>query len=593
MYFDALTLAAVADELRATILHGRIQRVLLPGPLSLGLEVYARQRRYQVLASAHPQMARIHLVEHKPSRGVDQATPLLLLLRKYILGGQIISIQQPSLERILMLSIVKDFKSRNPSDEMKPADEENLPDEAPPDELLSLETNQAALHSELIIEPMGRRSNILLVDDSNVILESVKRVTPRMSQRVVLPRQPYEVPPPRSGRDPRTATAEGIASLHGQNQTDLGRALVAGYGGVSPQAAREVVQRSLGQPHVEMRDDLPWERIATALRTLFSAPWEPTLVPGEEQPAAFAPYRITFLEGAQVQPGISVALETFYAARESWTAHNKRREAVQQQLDTARERLQHQLAQMAQELERVEDRDDLRWEGEMIFAFLHTLTPGQTTLEVEGRTITLDPERNPVACAQERFHAYQRARTGQERLQQRQREVQAQLAGLEQLSALLSVADERDQIEQIALEAAEQGYLPASGPPSKQQRRYARRKPLRLVSSDGITIYVGRSAAQNDEVTFRIGQANDLWLHARAIHGAHVILRSGGADIPERTLHEAAGLAAYFSQARAEAAVDIDVSRRSQVRKVPGGPPGLVTYRAERTIRVQPLPPWS
>jgi predicted ribosome quality control (RQC) complex YloA/Tae2 family protein len=299
-------------------------------------------------------------------------------------------------------------------------------------------------------------------------------------------------------------------------------------------------------------------------------------------------------------PSINQALETFYAARETLTTHHQRRDAVQQQLETARQRLDHQHSQIVNELEHVEDLERLRWEGEMIFAFLHTLTPGQTTLEVEGHTIELQADQSPVEQAQARFRRYQRARTGRASLQERLQETEARIAGLEQLSALLEVAEERDQIEQIAYEAEEQGYIAAPGKGKKerakqdrQKRRFARRKPLRLVSSDGYDIYVGRSAAQNIEVTFRIGRPDDLWLHVRVIPGAHVIVRSGGHEVPATTLREAAGLAAYFSRARAESTVEVDISRRKLVRKAAVGPPGLVTYRAERTLKVPPLPPWA
>lgn len=617
MYFDALTLAAVADELRATILGGRVQRVLLPGPLSIGLEIYAQRQRYQLLASAHSQFARIHLVSSKLSRGVDQTTPLLLLLRKYVLAGRIVAIEQPPLERILVLSIAKETESRNyhatpdteaetdiaqlDADSAEAEEQVDALDPAPAAYTRPSDSSQIPLRCDLIVEPMDRRSNIILVDDDNRILDSVKRVTARMSHRVVLPRQVYEMPPRQSKRDPRTATAAGIEALRESGERHLTRALVAGYRGVSPQVAREVVQRALGQPDAAMHAQLPWYTLAAHLRELFTAPWEPTLVPGADAPLAYAPYALTHIAGAQAQTSMSAALETFYAAREAVTAHRQRRDAVQQQLDAARERLQHQYNQLAAELERARELEHLRWEGEMIFAFLHSITPGQHALHVDNQTIMLAPDRSPIECAQERFRAYDKAKSALTHVPARLKATETQLAGLEQLAALLSLTADRDQIEQLAQEAEEQGYIQRgtsqSGATRSGQRagrqRVARIKPLHLVSSDGIDIYVGRSSTQNADVTFRIGRPDDLWLHVRTIPGAHVIVRSSGREVPEQTLREAAGLAAYFSRVRAEALVDVDLSRRSLVRKVAGGPPGLVTYRAERTLRVAPLPPWT
>lgn len=602
MYFDALTLAAVADELRETILGGRIQRVLLTGPLSIGLEIYAHGRRRQLLASAHPQLARVHLVRGKLTRGVEQDTPLLLLLRKYLLGGRIVAIEQPPLERILVLSIVKPQETRKREDgQGAEADdrgdaEQDAPQDDEPDEVedeLPNRPPRPLLRSELIIEPQDRRSNLILVDDNNLVLECVKRVTPKMSSRVMLPRQPYELPPKIEKRDPQQATAAGIEALAATGEKDLARALVAAYRGVSPQVAREVGFRAIGRPTARLDELLPAYTIAARLRELFTAPWQPSLVPGPDGPAAYAPYMIGHQPGAEPQEGIGAALEQFYAAREQVSGHRQRREALAQQLSAARERLARQRDQIAGELEKARELELLRWEGEMIFAFLHELRPGQVELAVEGRRIALEPRRSPVEQAQERFKAYDKAKSALAGLPERLAAVDARLGGLDQLAALLAISDEYDQIEQLAQEAEELGYLREHPDPAtaRRRRRALKAPPLQLTSSDGFPIYVGRSARQNEEVTFRIGRSEDTWLHVRTIHGAHVIVRSGGRELPERTLEEAAGLAAYFSQARDEPLVEVDLCRRALVRKVPGGPVGLATYRAERTLRVAPRKP--
>lgn len=616
MYFDSLTIAAVADELRETILGGRIQRVLQTGPLSIGLEIYNRGQRHQLLASAHPQFARVHLVRARLTRGVEQDTPLLLLMRKYLLGGRVVAVEQPALERILLLSIAKREETRNraapTTDDRPPTSDgpaEDLPDEydleagddADDSEFQDAESAVGRrssvvnpLRCELIIEPMDRRANIILVDDDNLILDSVKRVTPRMSHRVVMPRQVYELPPPQEKRDPARATSEGLASMAELFAGDLGKAIVASYRGVSPQVAREAIFRALGRPRARLDEDLPWFSLAARLRELFSAPWEPCLAAGPDGPAAYAPYRLSHLPDVADQPSISAALEAFYAAREELTGHTQRRDALAQQLRAARERLARQRDQIDAELRKAGELEALRWEGEMIFAFMHGLRPGQAELQVEGRTIALDPRRSPVEQAQERFKAYDKAKSALAGLPERLAAVAARIAGAEELAALLMRSDDYDQIEQIALEAEDLGYLREHPDPTtaRRRRRAGKARPLQLVSSEGFGIAVGRSARQNEEVTFRIGRPDDIWLHARNIHGAHVIVRVGGREVPDQTLAEAAGLAAYFSQAGDEPAVEVDLCRRALVRKVAGGPPGLVTYRAERTIRAAPRRPW-
>jgi len=593
MYFDALTLAAITDELRESVLDGRVQRVILTGPLSLGLEVYAHHRRVQLLASAHPQLARVHLVRGRLTRGVAQETPLLLLLRKYVLGGRIVGVEQPVLERVLVLSIVKPLALRNSNPLAGDADVDAVEPEADAPDAFPAITHET-LRCELVIEPQDRRSNIILVDDDNRILDSVKRVTPRMSSRVVLPRHVYELPPPPDKRDPTRATAAGIAALAAGPERDLARALVAAYRGVSPQVAREAIFRALGRVTATVDEPLPHYTLAARLRELFTAPPAPTLALDEEgRPVAYAPYALTHLPRAVAVASMSEALERFYLAHEQLTGHQQRREALSGQLRAARGRLERQREQIAAELEKARELETLRWEGEMIFAFMHTLRPGQEALEVEGRRIVLDPRQSPVEQAQARFRAYDKARSALSGLPERLEAVENHIRGLDELEALLHLSDGYAQIEQLAREAEELGYLheAAAIAPARRAARPARLRPLHILSRDGLEIAVGRSARENEHVTFRLARGDDLWLHARGLPGAHVIVRSGGRPVPETTLLEAAGLAAYFSPARAEPAVEVDVCRRALVRKLPGGPPGLVTYRAERTLRVAPRTP--
>ncbi len=576
MYFDALALAAVAEELREAILGGRVQRALLPSQLSVALEIYAAGRRWHLLLSAHPQFTRAHLSAAKPSRGVERATPLLLLLRKYVVGGRVVAIEQPDLERVLLLSIVKGPQPRN-----TPADEA---DEPPEDDepLAEGETRRC----ELVVEAMERRGNVILVGDDNLILESLRHIPPRLSRRPVLPREPYELPPRQEKRDPRHATAEGLRALLDGSEPQLARAMVAAYRGLSPLAAREVVFRATGSADTPLAPDLPWARLALALRGLWADAPEPSLARGPTgEPLAFAPYMLTHLPGAAPAESTSAAVEAFYGAHERLSSHQQRRDAVRALLLEARERLLAQRHSLAAELQRAAELDRLRWEGEMIYAFLHSLRPGQAALEVEGRTIALDPQRTPAENAQDRFRAYDKAKGALAGVPERLHEVEARLAGLDETLALLDLAEGFEQIEGIAREAAEQGYLRAAGRPGAKQRR---QPPLRVDTPDGYAIYVGRSAGQNEQVTFKIGAADDVWLHARGMPGAHVLIKSAGREVPEPTLRRAAELAAYYSKGRGESAVEIDIARRSQVRRIPNAPAGLVSYHAERTIRAAP-----
>ncbi len=583
MYFDALTLAAVVNELRTTIVGGRIQRVFLPGTLSVALDIYAGRRHY-LLLSAHPQFARVQLSPARLSRGTDATPPLLLLLRKYVNHGRVTAVEQPDLERVLVLSIAKRPLQRNSEHDADRVDDDALPDDAAPEE--------ETLRCEVIVEIMEQRSNIVLVGDDNIILAAARHVTPRMSRRPVLPREPYELPPVQTKRDPRQATACELRAAIPDGQPDLARALVGAYRGLSPLAAREVVYRVLGRTLVPTGADLPWDALADALRRLWQTPPAPHLVVDESGPIAFAPYEVTHLAGARPCASMSAALDEYYAARERLTAHQQRRDALRERLHDARERLERQRSALQSELQRAADLERLRWEGEMIFAFLHTLTPGQEHLDVEGCKITLDPRKSPVECAQERFRAYDKAKSAIAGIPERLRAVELRLAGLDETLALLDVAERFEDIEAIAREAEAEGYLGPAQADRTRKRPARPAPPLRLESSDGFTIYVGRTAQQNEQVTFRLGAPDDLWLHVRGAPGAHVIIKTEGREVPERTIEEAAALAAYYSGLRSSASVDVEIARRRHVRKVRGGPTGLVTYQAERAVRVAPRPPW-
>jgi predicted ribosome quality control (RQC) complex YloA/Tae2 family protein len=306
---------------------------------------------------------------------------------------------------------------------------------------------------------------------------------------------------------------------------------------------------------------------------------------------------LTSAADARPIPSISAALDLFYSARERLSDHQQRRDALTARLVEARERLERQRSALASELEQARNLERLRWEGEMIFAYMHAIEPRQAELRVEDergqlQTIRLDAGRSAVENAQDRFRAYDKAKAATAGVPERLRAVELRLAGLDQTLALLELAEGFDAIELIAAEAVEQGFLPDTRSARSRKRGRAQAMPLRLESSDGLTIYVGRSAGQNEMVTFKLGAPGDLWLHAREIPGAHVVVKSMGHDVPQRTVEEAAGLAAFFSRARDERAVEIDIAPRSQVRRIRGGPPGLVSYHASGTLRAAPRPPW-
>lgn len=561
MTIDTLAVTAICRELHAYI-GAKIQDTVVASPQSIALELYHERRRVWVLVSVHPKLARVAMHDKKVPRGVEHATPLLLLMRKYIEGGRISAVEQPALERIIVISIVKPTEPRN-------TDEDAEPSPTPP-----LPVQYTTVR--LIIELMDQRSNIFLVDAQDTVLECVKHVNSSMSRRVALPQHPYVIPPIPAKADPRLGDpAPLMATLTSEH--DLAKALVATYRGVSPLLAREAAFRAQNDPTLA----------AQTMQTLFRAAPEPCIIRDEhDQPIAYAAYRLSHRPGAVACASINDAIIAYAHVHESLGDYQRRRDILRSRIEEHRERIARVLTNMNAEMTRAERMELLRWEGQMIYAYMHTITPTMSQLVVDDQVITLEPRVPPSLQAQERFKTYDKAKAALAGLPERIQKTSEELQGIDETLAFLTMADSFDAIESVARDAVALGWLRKTDVP--KQARIKPQPPLRFPVDASTTIYVGRNAFQNQHVTFTIGESHDTWLHARGIPGGHVIVKAGGRPIEPGVLRRAAALAAYYSSARDEAAVDIDVCRRTGVRKIKGGPPGLVTYHAESTIRIAP-----
>jgi len=559
MYFDAWTMAAVADELKTTLLGGRVQAVVLPDEWSVGLEVYNQGRRWYLLASAHPQHARVHLVGEKLRRGVDKETPLLLLLRHYGRGAHLYSVTQPPFERVLHLGLT------HPDGD-----------------------------TTLSVEVMGRHSNIILCRADGVILDSVKRVGPGMSRvRPVLPGRPYTPPPPPSKIDPTDVTELRLRELlAAKPQEPAWRRLVQGIRGVSPLLAREVVYRATGNVDTlaeEIARITPLlEAFQELLIIVWEHAWQPVVVEENEQPVCFAPYLLTHRDGGEPVDSISQAVERYYTAVLGADPYAAAREKVRAAIQQARQRVERRREALQRSLPRPEDIEALRQKGEWILAYAHAIAPKQEKLEVplgEGEpplVIKLDPKLSPVENAQAYFREYRKAKAAAEEVPRLLERAEGELRYLEQLDTDLTLATNRAEIDEVARLLEEAGY-----PSGRAQRHPVPRcRPLCL-EIDGFPVLVGRNARQNEEVLHK-ARPDDWWLHAHGVPGGHVIVQTGGREVPEEVLQKAAQLAAYYSRARDEARVPVAHTRRRYVRKVKGPHPGLVTYRGERIVWVKP-----
>ncbi len=550
MFFDALTLAAVVQEIRERALGGRVQSVVQPDPLTVTLELYAGQARHDLVLSAQASHPRVHFAAEKPRRGTETPSPLLLQMRKLLVGARLADVHRPAWERILHLRFERGGETLT-----------------------------------LIAEIMGKHSNVILVAAEGTILECVKRVGPDVNRyRVVLPNRAY-VPPPAQSRLPLPEWDEERLARLLQEHADksVERALVGAVQGLSPLAAREALARAGSADPA---------RILRALGELFApvetGRWSPSVGFQDGAAAAYAPYELTHLGEWKPAPSISVAIETYRAAQETADPYAAARASVRKLLDEAANLVARRRQALERELPSSDEVNRLLECGQVLLAHLGEIRKGHTQValpDLSGQPLTVDlnPDETPLENAQRYFKAYQKARAALKEVPQRLESLAAEEAYLAQLSADLAMATTRPEIDEVAAALAEAGYVRERTRPRSRPRPA---KPLTVRSPDGFTVLVGRNSRQNEEVTFRMAAPDDLWLHVRGLPGAHVVIRSGGRAVPEATLEFAARLAAYHSSARGEPSVQVDWTQRKHVRRLPGGRPGMVRYSHEQSVVV-------
>src|SRR5215213_1374317 len=411
--YDVLTIAAITDELSATIGNGRIQRVGLLDPRTAGAEIYAGGHRHYVIASANDRQPRLRLASDMPSLDSALITPFGLLLRKYIRGGIILGIDQPPLERLVRFSIAKrqvPLKTRR--DTSEPDVTEVEVDEREDDECEVHEAREGVTlsHVALYVELMGRHSNLILVDDDGRIMESAKRVTRDMSRvRPVLPRLPYIPPPPPDRLDPRSVTPATAARLLETLPPDveLAHALVSSYRGISPVMAREIVFRASGSSDTRTGDLNPESTASLARNTLAlleplqTTVWSPQVYRERRyadlgEVVACSPILMTHLAAEhEVSPvesmSESLAQAETAADHPSPARHAQRRQRLLDSVAAVREKTERRLAALASESARAAEAERLKTAGELIYAHLWQIEPGQTSLEIDGASVPLDP----------------------------------------------------------------------------------------------------------------------------------------------------------------------------------------------------------
>lgn len=563
MYLDALTVSALVDSFLDRLVGGRIQDVIDVDENGLGLEIYASQRRHYLYMSADPQRPRVQLMPEKLRRGLQRPTQLGLVFRSYVEDGLLVHASQPPWERVLYLDV-----------------------EGPKGDVT------------IVVEPMERRSNLLLVQDG-IIVDCIRRVGPEENRyRLSLPKHEYVPPPPMTGRyDPFTLTLEdliGILEQGGDSKNKTAALLSRRVLGFSPLLAQEIVFRACGdagQPAAAADPAALLDQIRQVMEPLARREWHPGVAEEEGQVTAFSVYPLQSLPGWRPVATISEALGLYYGAAVGPEAYQAAKRPVLQVIHDAQGRLRGKLASLESGLKDDRERELLRQSGDLILAYQYTLEAGQRELRAvydpEGPelVVALDPELTPLENANRYFEKYNKAKRALDEVPDRIEATRMELAYLEQLENDLELARNWPDIDEVQQALQAMGYGRGT---IKRLGGGGSGGPLRLTTQDGYVVWVGRNSRQNELVTFKNARPQDLWLHARGVPGAHVVIRDDGRRIPETLIEQAAAVAAHYSKLRGEGSVIVDVTHRKYVKKIGGAGPGMVTYRNERTVTVAP-----
>ena len=575
MSFDGFVTRCVTDELRSKLLNGKIDKVYQPEKDEIILSVRTRSGNSKLLLSASASNPRIHLTEVQ--RENPMTPPMLcMLMRKHLAGAVIVDIKQNGSDRVVRI----DAETRN--------------------ELGDLCTRS------VIIEIMGRHSNIILVDDSGRIMDSAKHIDFTVSAvRQVLPGMTYELPPAqdKTAADSLKATELMEALAAQPEDTLMDKFLLSEIMGMSPLLAREIVYRFSGNTKM-MKCEVDCAAFVVHtidfLKNICGGIYEPSLViePSEKKPVAFSCVRLSQYEGAykiEEYDSISEVIDSFFEIRSRREHMNRRSAALLKLIHNNIERCQKKIVMHKEHIRSAQDRDKYKMYGDLLTANLYRIKYGDKSVRVQNYysesgekiEIPLKADISPSQNAQRFYKRYNKAKTTEKFASEQLEIAENEKYYLESVADALENADTPVELDEIRQELMTEGYIANQNNAKKKQQKKS--EPIKIISVDGYEILIGRNNRQNDELTLKSAYSTDLWFHTKEIPGSHTIIRTRGTgEAPETTMMQAAKLAAYYSKARNSSKVPVDYTLIKNVKKPNGAKPGMVIYDRYNTVYVTP-----
>jgi len=574
MPLDGVVTSNIVWELNDKLAEGKIEKVHQPEKDEIILAVRARGKNSKLLISVNSGFPRINLFE---GTRVNPPTPpnFCMLLRKYLQGGRIVSVTQTGLERIVNIRLSLKSELGEPLD------------------------------WSLIVEIMGKHSNIILIDNENdKVIDSIKKISFDQSRsRQILPGKIYVLPPGQDKISPIGISKDKFSAKLQERNSEIIKSLFMSFQGFSPFIAREICtlsdidERMLFENLNDEEVSKLYDSFSKIISRITGKDYSPSIFFDADDNVkdfyAFTPEYIKEMYTFKNIESISETIEEFYSSRDNQTRLSQKSADLQKFINARISKLNLKKQKLLEDLIQAEAADKYRVYGELLNANLYKIVPKSDNVQVDNYyddnkiiTIPLSIRLTPSQNAQRYFKIYSKAKTALIQKKVQLEETESELDYFNSVFASVDNIGTVDDIEEIRNELIEEGYM------RKRVIKVKKRKPkavfLSYESSDGLTIYVGKNNLQNDELTTKIASKKDLWFHTKEIHGSHVIVFSNGNEVPENTIVEAARLAAYYSKAKMSENVPVDYTIVKNVKKPNGSKPGMVIYDFYNTIYVNP-----
>ena len=569
MALDGIVIANLAKDLNEQFTGARISKIAQPENDELLLTFKGSGAQKRLLLSASASLPLVYITDKNKTSPMT-APNFCMLLRKHIANGRILSIKQPGMERILVFHI------------------EHL------DDLGDLR------EKKLIVELMGKHSNIIFCDEQNMILDSIKHISAQISSvREVLPGRTYFIPGQQEKQNPLESTKEDFIKTISPKPLAAAKAIYTSYTGISPLAANELCYRagidgdapcaSLTPTEFSLLADVFYDLTEDIKHGVFY----PNIVKSGDEPVEFSSIRLSSYSNCQSVPfaHISDVLEHYYAEKSAFTRIRQKSSDLRHVVSTVLERNRKKYDLQQKQLKDTKKREKYKVYGELLHTYGYQLAEGASCLETvnfytgEPIKVPLDAALTPQENAKKYFEKYGKLKRTYEALVDLIEDTKMEIEHLESISIALDIAESEADLQQIKEELMQSGYIKQKYSRKKQQ---GKSRPYHYRSSDGFDIYVGKNNFQNDELTFKAAEGNDWWFHAKGMPGSHVLVKTKTGELPDRTFEEAGKLAGYYSKGRGSEKVEIDYLQKKNVKKPNKSKPGFVVYYTNYSLTIAP-----